>query len=82
MSNKPRKKKKKPTKKCRPIQALSAFDSYEQYETTMNNVIRLLNTQYDIAPLKGHDEEIAFFINTLLISLAIIRLLCSNYMKY
>ncbi len=26
----------------------------------MNNVIQLFNTQYDIAPLKGHDEEIAF----------------------
>ncbi|OLQ79021.1 hypothetical protein BEI67_18850 [Photobacterium damselae subsp. piscicida] len=59
MSNKPRKKKKKPTKKCRPVQASSAFDSYEQYETTMDNVIQLLNAQYDIAPPKDHDEEIA-----------------------
>ncbi|MDP2514905.1 hypothetical protein Q8W15_15120 [Photobacterium damselae subsp. piscicida] len=52
MSNKPRKKKKKPTKKWRPVQASSAFDNYEQYETTMDNVIQLLNTQYDIAPPK------------------------------
>ncbi len=58
MSNKPRKKKKL-TKKCRPVQASSAFNNYEQYETTINNVIQLLNTQYDIAPPKDHDEEIA-----------------------
>ncbi|MGR5310798.1 hypothetical protein [Photobacterium damselae] len=49
MSNKPRKKKKKSTKKCRLAQTSSAFDNYEQYETTMDNVIQLLNTQYDIA---------------------------------
>ncbi len=49
MSNKPRKKKKKPTKKYHPVQASSAFDNYEQFETTMDNVIQLLNTQYDIA---------------------------------
>ncbi len=66
MSNKPRKKKKKPTKKCRPVQASSAFDSYEQYETTMDNVIQLLNAQYDIAPLKDHDEEITLIYQYLI----------------
>ncbi|MDP2514852.1 hypothetical protein [Photobacterium damselae] len=57
MSNKPRKKKKKPTKKCRPVQASSAFDSYEQYETTMDNVIQLLNAQYDTAPPKDQNNS-------------------------
>ncbi|MDP2567772.1 hypothetical protein Q8W14_03620 [Photobacterium damselae subsp. piscicida] len=66
MSNKPRKKKKKPTKKCRPVQASSAFDNYEQYETTMDNVIQLLNTQYDIAPPKDYDEEIALIYQYLI----------------
>ncbi|HIF9118429.1 TPA: hypothetical protein ACX6PG_002584 [Photobacterium damselae] len=50
MSNKPRKKK-KPTKKCRPVQASSAFDNYEQY---------------DIAPPKDHDEEIALIYQYLI----------------
>ncbi len=82
MSNKQRKKKKKPTKKYPPLQVSSAFDSYEQYEATMDNVIQLLNTQYDIAPPKDHEEEIALIYNILLISLVTPQRLHSNYMKY
>ncbi|MGR5377162.1 hypothetical protein, partial [Photobacterium damselae] len=48
------------------VQASSAFDSYEQYETTMDNVIQLLNAQYDIAPPKDHDEEITLIYQYLI----------------
>lgn len=58
MSNKPRKKKKRTPQSSRISQPVSPFDSYEEFEKTIDDIIELLDAQFELDRLISHEQEI------------------------
>lgn len=58
MSNKPKKRRRNQQRKVVRFRLHLLLTTMRNMKAPMDNVIQLLNTQYNIAPPKNHDKEI------------------------